>query len=324
MSLKGEILEKLKSVFPSHVSGQSIAESFGVSRSAVWKAVNRLKREGYPIEGSPRRGYRLTAPSDLLTRENLLLLLKTRTFGRSGYFHHREVTSTNDVAKLLAREGCPHGTVIVAEAQSRGRGRLGRSWLSPPGAGVYFSLVLRPDFEPPLAPRITLLAGVAVARAIQSLSSLEPKIKWPNDVLLGERKVAGILMEMEAEADLIHYLVLGVGVNANMDRAQLPESLNATSLFLETRTTHSRCELLARVLYELESLWDELLSRGFEPVAEMWRKMSFTLGKIVKVEKKEEILCGQAEDIDEHGCLLVRDQEGRIHRVSHGEVMHVR
>jgi len=324
MSLKGEILEKLKSVFPSHVSGQSIAESFGVSRSAVWKAVNRLKREGYPIEGSPRRGYRLKAPSDLITQENVLPLLKTRTFGRTGYFYHREVTSTNDVAKLLAREGCPHGTVIVAEAQSRGRGRLGRSWLSPVGAGLYFSLVLRPDFEPPLAPRVTLLAGVAVAKAIQSLSSLEPKIKWPNDVVLGGRKVAGILMEMEGEADLIHYLVLGVGVNANMDRGQLPESLNATSLLLETRSTHSRCELLARVLYELESLWDDLLSRGFEPVAEMWREMSFTLGKTVKVEKKDEILWGRAEDIDEHGCLLVRDQEGRIYRVTHGEVIHVR
>ncbi len=324
MSLKGEILEKLKSVFPSHISGQSIAEGLGVSRSAVWKAVNRLKREGHPIEGSPRKGYRLKAPSDLLTPENLLPLLKTRTFGRSGYIYHREVTSTNDVAKLLAREGCPHGSLIVAEAQSRGRGRLGRSWLSPPGAGLYFSLVLRPDFEPPLAPRITLLAGVAVARAIQTLCSLEPKIKWPNDVVLGRGKVAGILMEMEAEADLIHYLVLGVGVNANMDRGQLPESLNATSLLLETRRIHSRCELLAQVLHELESLWDELLSRGFEPVAEMWREMSFTLGKIVKVEKREGIVLGQAEDIDDQGCLLVRDQEGRIHRVTHGEVIHVR
>lgn len=324
MALKREVIARLRDSFPFYISGESIATICGVSRSAVWKAVKALKKEGYLIEGSPRRGYRLKASSDLLTQDNVLPLLRTTCLGRTAYFHYMETTSTNDVAKLLAREGCPHGTVVVAETQTRGRGRLGRSWLSPPGGGLYFSLVLRPNFEPPLAPRITLLAGVAVARAIRSLLLLEPKIKWPNDVLLGEGKLAGILMEMEAEADLIHHVVAGVGVNVNMDENQLPAPFNATSLLLETSRHHSRCELLAEILLQLESLWEVLLEKGFEVIGQMWRDMSFTLGKKVKVEKREGTLFGQAEDIDEYGSLIVRDERGDIHRVTHGEVIHVR
>lgn len=325
MALKQQVLNRLREVSPCFLSGESLAQQEGVSRAAVWKAVCGLRRSGYRIAGTPRKGYRLLEPPDILSASELEPHLRTRVLGRGPFHHFPEVSSTNDEAKLLASGGCPEGTLVVAEAQSAGRGRLGRTWLSPFGTGLYFSLVLRPRFSPQLAPRMTLLAGVAVCRAIRRVSAVESGIKWPNDILVRQRKLAGILTEMEAEPDAIHHLVLGVGVNVNMQNCDLPPSIRATSLYLESGKRHSRAELLAQILLELETLWERLQKEGFTPIQEMWQELNLTLGRLVGVEKADGVvLVGRARGIDHEGALLITDQGGQMHRITHGEVVHVR
>ena len=324
MALKQEVLKKLREVSPCFLSGEALAQGEGVSRAAVWKAVTNLRKAGYRISGSPRRGYRLVEPPDLLTPQEVEPHLRTKVMGRVGYHHYKELSSTNDKAKALAAQGCAHGTLVVAEAQKAGRGRLGRSWHSPLGSGLYFSLVLRPDFAPHLAPRVTLLGGVALCRAIRELTGVEAGIKWPNDVLVKQRKVGGILTEMEAEADAIHHLILGFGVNVNMESCDLPAPLKATSLMLETGKRQSRAQILAGILLRVEELWNRLLSDGFEPIADAWREASVTLGRLVGVEKEGGVIVGRAKDIDEEGALLLTDQGGHFHRITYGEVLHVR
>ena len=324
MALRQEVLKKLREVSPCFLSGESVAQHEGVSRAAVWKAVSSLRKAGYKISGSPRRGYRLVEPADLLTLHEVEPHLETKVMGRVGYHHFKELTSTNDRAKELAAAGCPEGTLVVAEAQTAGKGRLGRSWHSPLGSGLYFSLVLRPKFAPHLAPRITLLGGVAVCRAIRGLTGVEAGLKWPNDVLVRHRKVAGVLAEMEAEADAIHHLILGFGVNVNMESCDLPAPIKGTSLMLETGKRHSRAQVMARILLEVEELWGRLLLEGFTPIAEHWRQLSITLGRLVGVEREGGVVVGRARDIDQEGALLVMDQGGHSHRITHGEVLHVR
>ncbi len=324
MVLKQKVLKKLREVSPCFLSGESLAQGEGVSRAAVWKAVLSLRKNGYRISGSPRRGYRLVEPPDLLTAHEVEPYLRTKVMGRVGYHHFKELSSTNDKAKILAAEGCAEGTLVVAEAQTAGRGRLGRSWHSPLGSGLYFSLILRPDFAPHLAPRITLLGGVALCLAIRELTGVKAGIKWPNDVMVRNRKVGGILTEMEAEADAIHHLILGFGVNINMENCDLPAPLKATSLMLETGKRQSRAQILARILWEVEESWNRLLKEGFGPIADAWRHMSVTLGRLVGVETEGGVVVGRAKDIDEQGALLLTDQGGHPHRVTHGEVLHVR
>lgn len=324
MALKQQVLKRLREVSPRFLSGEVLAQGEGVSRAAVWKAVTNLRKAGYQISGSPRRGYRLVEPPDLLTLQEVEPHLRTKLMGRAGYYHFKELTSTNDKAKALAAQGCAEGTLVVAEAQTAGKGRLGRSWHSPLGSGLYFSLVLRPNFAPYLAPRITLLGGVALCSAVRALTGVEAGIKWPNDVLVKQKKVGGILTEMEAEADAIHHVILGFGVNVNMESCDLPPSLKATSLMLETGKRQSRAQLMARILLEVEDLWNRLLSEGFGPIADAWRKMSVTLGRLVGVEKQEGVVVGRAKDIDEEGALLLTDQGGHSHRITYGEVLHVR
>lgn len=324
LSVQQVILGHLVDASPSFVSGQALARMRNVSRASVWKAISKLRKAGYPIEGSPRLGYRLVSPPDLLEWNGLRPFLKTKDMGRKGYHHFRELPSTNDHAKILARQGAPHGSIVVAEGQSAGRGRLGRTWHSPSGSGLYFSLILRPNFAPSLAPRVTLLAGVGVCRAIRTTSGQDARIKWPNDVLVRQKKVAGILMEMEAEAEAIHYMVLGIGVNVNSRREELPEELNATSLFLETGRSLSRTSLLAEILLQVELLWEELINQGFDPVARAWRDLSETLEQWVRIESPCGSVTGRATDIDDQGALLVVDSEGRTHRATYGDVIHVR
>ena len=203
----------------------------GLSRAAVWKRVHRLKAQGYVIEGSPRRGYRLLAVPDKLLPEEVLQGLKTRVF--TGPVHHFEtLDSTNDLAKELAVQGAPEGTVVVAEAQTGGRGRLGREWDSPPGVGLYVSLVLRPMLPPMELPQITLTTAVAVVRAVRRVAGVAPGIKWPNDLLLNGKKLGGILTEMETESDRIRHVVVGLGLNVNNPGFPPELAATATSLTL--------------------------------------------------------------------------------------------
>ena len=213
MTTKDQLLLYLKEKRENWVSGELLSDELGVSRAAVWKHVRKLREEGYVIKSSPRKGYCFSKTSDLLLPNEIRDGLDTRTFGKRNIDYFMEIDSTNMRAKDLAAEGAPEGTVVIAEKQTKGRGRKGRSWHSPLGHGIYTSLILKPAMSPSGAPRITLMTAVAIAEALLSLVHLEVRIKWPNDIIVNGKKLAGILTEISTEMDAVNYIVVGVGIN---------------------------------------------------------------------------------------------------------------
>jgi len=301
------------------ISGERLAAQMGLSRAAVWKRVHRLKAQGYVIEGSPRRGYRLLAVPDKLLPEEILQGLKTRSF--MGPVHHFEtLASTNDLAKELAARGAPEGTVVVAETQTGGRGRLGREWNSPPGVGLYISLVLRPMLPPVELPQITLTTAVAVVRAVRRVAGVAPGIKWPNDLLLNGKKLGGILTEMETESDRIRHVVVGLGLNVNNPGFPVELVATATSLTLAAGGAFSRVNLLKAWLEEFEELYGRFLNQGFPEILEEWKRFTVTLGRMVTVRQGPREISGLALDVAPDGALLLRTAAGEIVRVTSGEI----
>lgn len=295
------------------VSGEELARHAGVSRTAVWKHIAKLRREGYEISSLPGVGYYLKGSRDVLLPEDLVEVAGERW----QIIFHRELPSTQEVARKLALEGAGEGTVVLAERQTSGRGRMGRSWSSPLG-GVYLSIILRPRLAPPEALRLSLLAGVAVARTIRKVSGLKPYLKWPNDVLLGAKKVAGILCELGAETDRVNYVILGIGVNVNNDPPQELSEV-ATSLKRESGREIPRTEFIRVLLPELESLYRQLMEEGFKPIRQAWKELSSTLGSRVMVSSLGEVLQGEALDIDEDGALILRTSDG-LRKVIAGDI----
>jgi BirA family biotin operon repressor/biotin-[acetyl-CoA-carboxylase] ligase len=301
------------------LSGEALAAQLGRSRAAIWKQINRLKALGYAIEGSPRRGYRLLGVPDKLLPPEITQGLKTRYF--QGPIHHFEtLPSTNDLAKELGSQGAPEGTLVVAESQTRGRGRLGREWESPPGVGLYASLLLRPELPPTELPQITLTTAVAVVRAVGRATGLALGIKWPNDLLVEGKKVGGILTEMETESDQIRYLVVGLGLNVNNREFPPPLNLTATSLALAAGATFHRPEILRAWLEEFEDLYELFLNRNFGRILEEWRQYNVTLGKKVTVRQGAREISGFALEVAGDGALLLRQRDGEVIRVTSGEI----
>ncbi|MCL6620685.1 MAG: biotin--[acetyl-CoA-carboxylase] ligase [Syntrophobacterales bacterium] len=314
----GELLAALRQA-AGPVSGESLAARLGLSRTAIWKRVQRLKALGYEITGEPRRGYRLRAAPDCLLPCEILQGLPTRRF-RGPVHAFSRISSTNDYAKELGRRGAPEGTLVVAEAQEAGRGRLGRTWASPAGVGLYVSLLLRPPLPPVELPRLTLTVAVAAARALERSAGVRPGIKWPNDLLLGGRKLAGILTELETEAERIRYLVVGLGLNVNTPVFPPELADTATSLYLATGRPHSRIRLLRAWLEDFEALYELFLARRFPEILAEWQARTVTLGRPVRVRQGEEDLCGVAVGVDPEGALLLQTAGGQVVRVTSGEV----
>lgn len=313
-----EVLAALKTA-REPLSGEKLAAAAGVSRAAVWKRINRLKALGYVIAGEPRKGYRLLAVPDKLLPGEILPGLGTRRL--RGPVHHFDLlASTNDLAKELGAQGAPEGALVVAEAQSAGRGRLGRSWDSPPGVGLYVSLLLRPPLPPEEMPQITLTAAVAGVRALRRAAGLTTEIKWPNDLLLHGKKAGGILTEMETESDRIRYLVLGWGLNVNNPDFPPELASTATSLHLATGRTFSRVAILRAWLEDLEALYDRFLAGDFPRILQEWKQHAVTLGREVEVLQGTRRLRGQAVDVDADGSLLLKQPSGGIIRVTSGEI----
>ncbi len=301
------------------VSGEAISDKLGLSRAAVWKHVEQLRAHGYRIDAVPARGYRLREIPDRLTPLELRPLIATRELGQ-GLHCFEEVGSTNDVARTLAEEGAGHGEVVIAERQTAGRGRRGRTWFSPPGRNLYLSAVLRPELPPQRAPEITLVASVAVCDAVRR-AGVEAGIKWPNDVLASGRKLAGVLTEMAAEPDRVSWVVLGIGVNLNARPEDFPPDLRAqaTSIAIERGQPAPRALFTAALLKALEEWLDRHADGGFAPVRAAWRERSVVLGRQVRVSAEGREVAGVAEDIDETGALLVRVGK-RLERVLSGDV----
>jgi len=316
-----EILRLLKSHSSGFLSGEEISRQLKVSRAAVWKKVTHLRALGYEIEASTRTGYRLIRSPDLLTSPEIKPLLRTKWMGRSVH-HFQSLDSTNAVAYQLALEGAAEGEIIIAESQTKGRGRLGRKWISPPLANLYLSVVLRPEIPPQQAPLMTLMAAVATAGAVHAFSGLEPTIKWPNDILLRNRKVAGLLNEIHSEMDRIHFVILGIGVNLNMGEKMFPKEIRglATSLKREMGQSVSRKLFLQSLLEQLEIWYEAFVREGAPPILQAWREKAHLRGKHVKVASFGEILSGTAIDIDDDGALILETREGKRERVVAGDI----
>lgn len=319
--MRDKILELLKQGQPEFVSGEAICQRLGVSRTAVWKHVQSLRSMGYDIEALTNAGYRLRGVPDRLYPEEITWGLKTSFMGR--HVHYCERTdSTNRLARELAARGAPEGTLVVAEEQTGGRGRLGRGWFSPYGKGIWCSLILRPTLSPLDAPPLTMLAAVAVAEALQQAAGLLAGIKWPNDLLAGGRKLCGILTELDAEVERVNHLIVGIGLNVNIAPGEFPPELTntATSVLAVTGRRASRVKLLQEMLAALEYWYLRWQKEGFSPVLSRWKEHSITLGRPVLVTSHRESYEGWAEDVDESGSLILRLPGGERLKIFSGEV----
>lgn len=316
------ILAALRSAENGGVSGAELSHKLGISRAAVWARIEELRRLGYEIEASPHVGYRLLNEPDVLHADDLLARLgRTRVIGRDIRVFE-QTTSTNDVIEKLARDGVKEGAVVFAESQTRGRGRLGRSWLSPARKGLWFSVLLRPDLRPQETTRLTVAAATALWRAIHAQTGLQPEIKWPNDIQIHGRKVAGVLTELSAEVDHVKYVILGIGVDVNQSAGEFPAELRklATSLKIETGRSVSRPGLAVAMLRELDADYARLGAGEFAAVADEWEQHCTTLGRNVAIQIGERRVRGRAESLDEAGALLLRTDHGHLERIIGGDV----
>lgn len=316
--MKEEILRILKAA-EDYVSGQELCDHLGVSRTAVWKVIRQLQEDGYAIEAVRSRGYYLKESGDVFTREELASILDTDWVGKNLIFLDL-VDSTNNKARELADQGAPEGTLVIAVEQSAGKGRRGRSWVSTGGAGVWMSLLLRPDFMPGCASMLTLVAAMAVEEGIRKVTGLESQIKWPNDVILEEKKVCGILTEMSTEMESIHYVVIGIGINVGLQ--EFPPQIRdmATSLAFCTKKPVKRAELTAAVAKAWEYDYDQFLqTMDLSLLMEKYNEKLVNRDRQVKVMGSGISYTGVARGINEKGELLVETEKGLI-TVMSGEV----
>lgn len=320
MTTDAQILAALRGT--ATVSGAELAQRLGISRAAIWARIEDLRRLGYEIDASPHHGYRLSGSPDLLLADDLASRLGgDGVIGREIHVF-KETASTNDLVERLARDGAREGVVVFAESQTKGRGRLGRKWHSPAGTGLYFSVLLRPQLRPLEATQLTVVAATALVRAIEALTPVRPTIKWPNDLLVEGRKIAGVLTELSAELDTIKHLTLGIGLDVNQTANDFPPELRAfaTSLRLAAGHSISRPELATRILFELDADYARIRRGKFAAVADEWEARCTTIGHNVSIRIGDRVIRGCAESLDDDGALLLRTQHGRLERIIGGDV----
>jgi len=307
---------------PGGVSGAELATQLGISRAAIWARIEELRQAGFLIEAGPHFGYRLAGEPDALLADDLLARLgPVKVIGREVHVF-QETASTNDVVEKLARDGAKEGAVVFAESQTKGRGRLGRKWVSPGRKGLWFSVLLRPAMHPQEATQLTVMSATALRRAIRTVTGLDPQIKWPNDILLNGKKVAGILTELSAELDRVRHVIIGIGVNMNLTAEEFPPELRsiATSLRIEAGAEQSRPELATAVLQELDADYARIRAGQFPALADEWERHCATLGRQVTVHMGERKIRGCAEALDDDGTLLLRTEHGHLERIIGGDV----
>ncbi len=316
-----ELLKLFRDKAGAYISGEEISQLLGVSRTAVWKKIKLLRQMGYTIDAVPSRGYHLAASPDALLVEEIRSDLGTRVVGKEVIFLE-QTDSTNVRAREQGDGGAPEGTVIIADSQSAGKGRLGRTWESPAGVNLYTSVLLRPVILPRFGTQMTFLSAVAVAAAIEEVSGLSATVKWPNDVLLGGKKVAGLLNEMNAETERVNYVILGIGVNLNMQPGQFPDDLRypATSVAIEKGSPVSRLAFARSLFRHLDSFYQAYLEQGVTPVLRAWEELCDVVGKRVSVDCQSQVFRGVVEGLDPDGALLLRTDEGPLEKILAGDV----
>jgi BirA family biotin operon repressor/biotin-[acetyl-CoA-carboxylase] ligase len=305
------------------ISGEAISHRLGLTRAAVWKQVQLLRSKGYEIEGTRGEGYRLLGSPDLLQYEDLHARLPEKSIcSRFEYFPITD--STNARAMALAEQGAPHGTLVCADAQTAGRGRLGRIWISPPGINIYMTVILRPAIAPMLAPQLTLVTAVALAQGVEDASGLSCALKWPNDLFIGGRKAGGILAEMAADPDTVRHVAIGIGLNVNGVESDFSVEIRdkATSIRIESGRRVFRVDVLAAFLQRLDTAYRAFMSGGFEAILPEWNRRSLLDGKRVLLRSGDASTWGMAIGVAEDGVLMFRRVGTEAHeKVYSGEII---
>lgn len=319
--IRKELLDAFTTAGDTFLSGQHLAELIGCSRTAVWKHIEELRKEGFELEAVRNKGYRILKTSENVSADEIRFGLTTNFIGKN--IHYEEsVESTQKIAHRIASEDAPEGTVIIAEEQLSGRGRMARQWHSPKYTGIWMSMIIRPNIPLSNAPQLTLLAAVAIVQAIEELTDLIPEIKWPNDILINGKKVTGILTELQAEADLIHSIIIGIGINVNQKKEDFPLELQeiATSLFIEDGETVSRAELIRSIFKHFEKLYTLYLEQGFLPIKLLWEGYAGSIGKYIKARTLTNTIEGKALGITNDGVLQLEDLTGTIHHIYSADI----
>ena len=317
--MKTKVLSLLRTS-RDYISGQELCEQFGVSRTAVWKSINQLKEEGYEIDAITNKGYKLKSYPDILNEHEIASRMQTKWAGRKVIFLE-ETDSTNVRARILAEEGLGHGALVVADNQVGGKGRRGRSWHSPKGTSIAMSLILKPDLEAQKASMLTLVQAMVVAKAVEEICGLEAQIKWPNDILVNEKKVCGILTEMNLEMMDISSIVIGTGINVNQEEFPQDISEIATSLKIEKKRSQSRADLIERICELFEEYFEKFMeTKDLSAILEEYNSRLISQGRMVKVLDPKGEYCAEALGINELGELQVQRTNGEIVNVYAGEV----
>lgn len=343
MDIKTSILRMIRQS-RGYVSGQSLCEALGVSRTAVWKYVNQLKEEGYEFDAVSNKGYRIVKYPDIITREEIESMLPDGLAVTNVVYYH-ETDSTNTRAKQEAEEGEKSGTLFITECQTGGRGRRGRSWESPAGSGIWMSLLLRPEIKPFDASMLTIVAAMGMKDAIEEIigdgvtagagdgnvagdgagdgagkGGIHCKIKWPNDIVLGDRKICGMLTEMSAETDWINYVVIGIGVNVNTTEFDDSIKDTASSILLQTGRSVKRSDIVVAFAKHFSKYYDEFLKKcNLSGLADDYNKALINVGRDVKIVERDGSFVAKAVGIDETGSLIV-EKDGNTQRIVAGEV----
>lgn len=301
------LIDLLEHRSDQYTSGQLLSEKLNISRAAVWKHMKELEKDGYVIEAISGKGYQIVSKPQKLSSNTIKWGLHTSWLGKN-LVHKTQVSSTQILAHQLAMEGAENGTVVVADEQTEGKGRMNRNWHSARRKGVWMSVVLRPEILPMEAPQITLLAASVLAEVTAGIYGVEPKIKWPNDILINHKKTAGILTEMQAEQDLINYIVLGMGINVNHDRIDLPEEISehATSLKIETGKEWDIHTMIQQFLIRFEKAYESFLVHGFPTVKEKWEKYGYRMGEVMAIKAGKDLFDAKLIGIESDGALRVK------------------
>lgn len=321
ISIKEKILSQLINAKGEPVSGQKLADELNISRTMIWKHLKSIEEDGYVIEAIKKKGYVLQSIPDIVTPEQIIPNLNTKQLGRT-IDYYTTCESTQIIASDKAREGALHGTVVIAEEQTDGRGRLDRSWNSTANKGIWMSVIIRPAISPQFAAQFTLVSAVAITQAIQEVTNLTPEIKWPNDILINGKKVTGILTELQADMDIVHSIIIGIGVNVNQELSAFEESIQktATSLKIENGEEIDRSLLVAKILYYLEKYGDLYVENGFKPIKILWESHNCTIGKRIRATTLRETLEGVALGITNDGVLEIKLDSGEIRGVYSADI----
>ncbi|ASB88733.1 bifunctional biotin--[acetyl-CoA-carboxylase] synthetase/biotin operon repressor [Bacillus sonorensis] len=310
-NLRKKLIQLFTEADGEFISGQKISEELGCSRTAVWKHIEELRKSGYELEAVRKLGYKMKKKPDKISEDEIRLGLKTEKMGQTIHFQD-VVASTQKIAHELANNGAPEGTIVVADKQTEGRGRMSRAWHSPEGTGIWMSLILRPEIPVQKTPQLTLLAAVAIVQAIEEQTGIVAEIKWPNDILINGKKAVGILTELQAEADQVHSVIVGTGINVNQHADDFPGELQetATSLRIESGEKIDRAALIQTILLTFEKRYSDYLTHGFKPIKLLWESYAITLHRQLTARTLSGTFHGKALGIDDEGVLLLETSDG--------------